>query len=164
MPGFVERASDSVRAALRWLQPKEHFDHSIWELVLFITLGAALALGAAVGLAWVAGFEKVWDRISHPNTIWIPIAFAGQVGAYLGYRFYLSHQPYEWSGTVEVRTINVGSRAGGRVKEVLVREGERVIAGQPLVVLEPGDLEAQKLMAEGTDWRFITELKKELKA
>ena len=27
---------------------------------------------------------------------------------------------YEWSGTVEARTISVGSRAGGRVQEVLV--------------------------------------------
>jgi len=70
-------------------------------------------------------------------------------GAYIGYRFYLSHLPYEWSGTVEVKTVGVGSRAGGRVKEVLVREGARVAAGQPLVVLEPGDLEAQRLMAEG---------------
>jgi HlyD family secretion protein len=32
---------------------------------------------------------------------------------------------------------------------VLVREGDRVKAGQPLLVLEPGDLEAQRLIAEG---------------
>ncbi|HXN42543.1 MAG TPA: hypothetical protein VN918_12185, partial [Myxococcaceae bacterium] len=42
--------------------------------------------------------------------------------AYLGYRLYLSRQPYEWSGTVEARTISIGSRVGGRIKEVLVRE------------------------------------------
>jgi multidrug resistance efflux pump len=68
---------------------------------------------------------------------------------YLGYRLYLSRQPYEWSGTVEARTVSVGSRAGGRVKEILVREGERVAAGQPLLIFEPGDLLAQKLAAEG---------------
>ncbi|HTJ82917.1 MAG TPA: HlyD family efflux transporter periplasmic adaptor subunit, partial [Polyangiaceae bacterium] len=39
------------------------------------------------------------------------------------------------------------SRAGGRVKEVLAHEGDHVEAGQPLVVLETGDLEAQRLMA-----------------
>jgi multidrug resistance efflux pump len=70
-------------------------------------------------------------------------------GAYLAYRQYLARLPYEWSGTVEVRTVQVGSRAGGRVKEVLVREGDHVAAGQALVVLEPGDLEAQRLIAEG---------------
>lgn len=69
-------------------------------------------------------------------------------GAYVGYRFYLSRLPYEWSGTIEARAVSVGSRAGGRVKEVLVREGERVKAGQTLIVLETGDLDAQKLMAE----------------
>ncbi len=69
--------------------------------------------------------------------------------AYFAYRLYLARQPYEWSGTVEARTVSVGSRAGGRVKEILVREGERVAAGQPLLVFEPGDLLAQKLAAEG---------------
>ena len=69
--------------------------------------------------------------------------------AYGGYRLYLARQPYEWSGTVEARTISVGSRAGGRVKEILVKEGERVAAGQSLLVFEPGDLLAQKLGAEG---------------
>jgi len=77
------------------------------------------------------------------------ILLGGIAGAYFGYRIYLAHQPYEWSGTVEVKTASIGSRAGGRVKEILVREGAHVVAGQPLITLEPGDLEAQKLMAEG---------------
>lgn len=68
---------------------------------------------------------------------------------YFGYRIHLARQPYEWSGTVEARTISVGSRAGGRIKEILAREGDRVTPGQPLVVFEPGDLLAQKLAAEG---------------
>ncbi len=68
---------------------------------------------------------------------------------YFGYRIHLARQPYEWSGTVEARTISVGSRAGGRIKEILVREGDRVSPGQPLIVFEPGDLLAQKLGAEG---------------
>ena len=48
------------------------------------------------------------------------------VGSYVGYRLYLARRPYQWSGTVEAHTITVGSRVGGRVKEVLVREGDRV--------------------------------------
>ena len=69
--------------------------------------------------------------------------------AYVAYRAYEASRPYEWSGTVEARMISVGSRSGGRVKEVLAREGDRVQAGQPLVVLEPGDLDAQRLIAQG---------------
>jgi len=68
---------------------------------------------------------------------------------YAGYRLWAAHRPYEWSGTVEARTIAVGSRAGGRIKNVLVREGDHVKAGQPLVELEPADLPAQKLQAQG---------------
>src|SRR5579862_5332127 len=68
---------------------------------------------------------------------------------YVGYRVVLSRKPYEWSGTVEVRTISVGSRAGGRVKEVSVHEGDPVTAGQTLLVLEPGEWPAQLAQAEG---------------
>ena len=68
---------------------------------------------------------------------------------YGGYRLWLAQQPYEWSGTVEARTISIGSRAGGRVQRVLVREGDRVKAGQPLLELEPADLLAQRLQAQG---------------
>jgi HlyD family secretion protein len=69
--------------------------------------------------------------------------------AWAGYRAWAARQPYTWAGTVEARDIAVGSRVGGRVKEVLVLEGDRVEAGQPLVVLEAGDLPAQRLQAEG---------------
>ncbi len=74
---------------------------------------------------------------------------------YGGYRLYLFQKPYEWSGTVEARTISVGSRAGGRVKEVQVREGDRVQAGQPLIQLEPGDYPAQLAQAQAqlSEWQ-----------
>jgi multidrug resistance efflux pump len=75
------------------------------------------------------------------------LALAGL--AYGGYRLYDARRPYEWSGTVEARTITVGSRTGGRVKEVLVREGDALAPGQPILVLEPGDLDAQRLGAAG---------------
>jgi multidrug resistance efflux pump len=70
------------------------------------------------------------------------------IAAYVGFREYQATRPFEWSGTVEARTISVGSRTGGRVKDVLVREGDRVTAGQPLVVLEIGDLEAMRQQAQ----------------
>jgi multidrug resistance efflux pump len=69
--------------------------------------------------------------------------------AYGGYRAYDARKPYEWSGTVEARVITVGSRTGGRIKEILVHEGEHVDAGKALVQLEAGDLDAQRLGAQG---------------
>jgi multidrug resistance efflux pump len=71
------------------------------------------------------------------------------LGAYAGYRIRRGPAPLEWSGTVEAHTIEVGSRVGGRVQEVSVREGDTVSAGQPLVTLEKGDLAAQRLIALG---------------
>jgi multidrug efflux pump subunit AcrA (membrane-fusion protein) len=70
------------------------------------------------------------------------------LGWYGWHRWRLWHAPYEWSGTVEARTISLGSRAGGRVAKVLVKEGDRVKAGDSLVVLEPGDWSAQLAQAQ----------------
>jgi multidrug resistance efflux pump len=71
------------------------------------------------------------------------------LGWYAYHRYQLAHAPYEWSGTVEARTIQLGSKAGGRVAKILVKEGDRVIAGQTLLELEPGDWPAQLAQAEG---------------
>jgi len=80
----------------------------------------------------------------------IPLVVLVIIGlAYAGYRWYEARQPYEWSGTVEARVVYLGSRVGGRVKEVKVKEGDEVEQGQELVVLEAGDLPAQRLGALG---------------
>ncbi|MGE0870351.1 MAG: HlyD family secretion protein [Kofleriaceae bacterium] len=67
--------------------------------------------------------------------------------AYIGYKRYLAHRPFEWAGTVESRAVTVGSRVGGRIAEIRVHEGDLVKPGQVLIVLEPGDLRAQHAMA-----------------
>jgi HlyD family secretion protein len=48
----------------------------------------------------------------------------------------------EGSGTVEARNIRVGSKVGGRILQVLVREGDRVQAGQILVTFDDKELQA----------------------
>ena len=46
------------------------------------------------------------------------------------------------SGTVEARNIRVGSKVGGRIDKVLVREGDSVRAGQVLVTFDDQELAA----------------------
>jgi multidrug resistance efflux pump len=76
------------------------------------------------------------------------VLLLGGLGWYAYHRYKLAHEPFEWSGTVEARTISLGSRAGGRVKELPVKEGDQVTAGKPLVVLEAADWPAQLEQAE----------------
>jgi len=54
---------------------------------------------------------------------------------------------YEYSGTVETREIQIGSRIGGRVTEVAVEEGQQVKAGAVLVRFECDELKAQRVQA-----------------
>jgi HlyD family secretion protein len=46
------------------------------------------------------------------------------------------------SGTVEARDIRVGSKVGGRIEKVLVREGDAVQAGQVLITFDDKELQA----------------------
>jgi multidrug resistance efflux pump len=46
------------------------------------------------------------------------------------------------SGTVEARDIRVGSKVGGRIDKVLVREGDYVKAGQILITFDDKELQA----------------------
>jgi multidrug resistance efflux pump len=79
----------------------------------------------------------------------IPLILLAVIGGtYAGYRVWLARQPFEWAGTVEARSITVGSRVGGRIAKILVAEGSNVAANQPLIELEPGDLPAQRAFAQ----------------
>jgi len=44
------------------------------------------------------------------------------------------------SGTVEARNIRVGSKVGGRIDKLLVREGDTVVAGQVLMTFDDKEL------------------------
>ncbi len=70
------------------------------------------------------------------------------------------------SGEVQAREIRNGSRFGGRVEKILVREGQQVQAGQLLIIFDDTDLQAkiadakaalqqaqaqEKLLAKGAD-------------
>lgn len=57
-------------------------------------------------------------------------------------------QPQVFSGTIETREIRVGSKVGGRVSEVLVREGQTVEPEQALVRFEVAELGTQRAQAE----------------
>jgi HlyD family secretion protein len=46
------------------------------------------------------------------------------------------------SGTVEARNIRVGSKVGGRIDKILVREGDAVEAGQVLITFDDKELAA----------------------
>jgi multidrug resistance efflux pump len=72
----------------------------------------------------------------------IVIALAG--AAALLY-FLESRKPQEivLSGTLEARTVNVGSLVGGRVAKTLIDEGMHVAAGQLLVALETETIDRQ---------------------
>jgi HlyD family secretion protein len=78
----------------------------------------------------------------------LPVLAIAGLAWYGLHRWRLAHAPYEWSGTVEARTISLGSRAGGRVRQVMVREGDRVKRGDSIIVLEAGDWPAQLQQAE----------------
>ena len=65
-----------------------------------------------------------------------------------GVTTYLAHRGGpEYSGTVETREIQIGSKVGGRVTAVPVEEGQRVKAGALLVRFECDELKAQRVQA-----------------
>ena len=57
---------------------------------------------------------------------------------------------FDYSGTIETREIQIGSKIGGRVTDVPVEEGQVVKAGATLVRFECDELKAQRAQAEAT--------------
>jgi multidrug resistance efflux pump len=71
-----------------------------------------------------------------------------------------SSNALEGSGTVESRNIRVGSKVGGRISEVRVREGENVKRSQILVTFDEQELLAALERARGTAARARASLEK----
>lgn len=67
--------------------------------------------------------------------IWVIAAWVGRRGG------------NDYSGTVETREIQIGSKVGGRVTEVGVEEGQLVKAGTTVVRFECDELKAQRTQA-----------------
>jgi len=55
------------------------------RVAAFALAAGVLTVGALVGVAWTAGYERVWHQLLHPHWLWFPVAFAGEAVAYLGY-------------------------------------------------------------------------------
>lgn len=72
----------------------------------------------------------------------IGIAVLVLVGLTLYNSVYQGGEALEGSGTVEARNIRVGSKVGGRILEVRVREGDLVESGQVLVTFDDQELRA----------------------
>ncbi|HEY1368969.1 MAG TPA: lysylphosphatidylglycerol synthase domain-containing protein [Gaiellaceae bacterium] len=66
----------------RWLSEAIGPGH---KLAFLVVCAALLAFCALIGVAWAAGFEQVWQRLIYPHWVWLPVALAGELVAYLGY-------------------------------------------------------------------------------
>jgi HlyD family secretion protein len=73
----------------------------------------------------------------------IPIILAALIAA-AAYSMGWFHRDasLQGSGTVEARNIRVGSKVGGRIDKILVREGDTVDAGQLLITFDDKELQA----------------------
>jgi len=79
-------------------------------------------------------------------TIAVLVAGAG----YTAWRVIGNGGEFAISGVIEADDIHVGSKIGGRVLKVVAREGQLVKAGDVLVLLEPGELNASLAEAQAS--------------
>ena len=122
----------------RLLRPAPHLDRDTAQHALLVGFAAMLALGAAVGVSWAAGFEAVLHELRRVDPIWLPVAFGMQVAAYFGY-------------VVAYREL---ARADGGPRLGLGRAGAIVAAGFGVFVIRGGFVvDRQALEAAGLEPR-----------
>src|SRR6516164_604707 len=74
--------------------------------------------------------------------LFIPVVLGAALAAMGAYsmNWFRRDTALEGSGTVEARNIRVGSKVGGRIDKLLVREGDTVAAGQILMTFDDKEL------------------------
>ncbi len=93
-----------------------------------LTVAILVALGTWQGVRLVLGPAVVVDAVKRGHLIETVVA-SGHV-----------ETPYR---------VEIGSQLTGTVQDVLVQQGEKVTAGQPLIVLEQRELKAAAVQAQG---------------
>src|ERR1700730_9619648 len=86
--------------------------------------------------------RKEEPSMSRQRAILLLIVVAGLGGAAFSAGWFRRDTGLEGSGTVEARDIRVGSKIGGRIDKVLVREGDAVEPGQVLITFDDKELQA----------------------
>ena len=94
-------------------------------------------------MASFAGTEVLVPAGKKPIVVLVIVIAIIATAAILYIRWSRKPQEIVLSGTLEARTVNVGSLVGGRVTKTLVDEGVRVAAGQLLVMLETETIDRQ---------------------
>jgi HlyD family secretion protein len=82
--------------------------------------------------------------VSRRSHILVAACVAAPAIALIAWYMLARHPRYEYSGTIETREIQIGSKVGGRVTEVPVEEGQQVKAGTLLVRFESDQMQAQR--------------------
>ena len=81
--------------------------------------------------------------------IFILVLFVAAL-AYFAYNYFLNQDDGKLraSGTIEAVEVNVSPETAGKIKEVLVDEGQTVVTGEPLLHLDDSLLVAQRQVAQ----------------
>jgi multidrug resistance efflux pump len=80
------------------------------------------------------------------NYVFGIVVLTAALAAVAGFYYPFGHpaRVLKLPGVVEIQEVRLGSKIGGRVADVLVLEGDRLVADQELVRLEVPELEAQR--------------------
>jgi multidrug resistance efflux pump len=108
----------------------------------------------------VVAAPKAWNPAVNRKLLLILGICLAVLAAGLGFFWPFSNRTQYLSlpGIVEIQEVRLGSKVGGRVEKIAVREGELVEPGQPLVYFEVPELRAQreqlqaKLQQALADW------------
>jgi uncharacterized membrane protein YbhN (UPF0104 family) len=120
------------------LRAATHLERRAAQHALLVAVGAALALGAIVGIGWAAGFAAVMRSLRELDPTWLPVAFGMEVAAYFGY-------------VVAYREV---ARAGGGPRLGLRHASAIVAAGFGAFVVRGGFIvDRQALEAAGLEPR-----------
>jgi HlyD family secretion protein len=84
---------------------------------------------------------------SFRKTLFIGAIAIAIVGVAAGWKYFSNRAAADrltLSGTIEADEINVGSKVAGRIAAVLVKEGQEVKQGEPMIRFESYDLDARR--------------------